>query len=241
MYVTLLVKHRHNDNGALHKVRTMHDGAISSAQTGGDLNRRERRRLAMIDAGRRLFLERGYEAVTLAEVVRLSGGSLSTLYELFESKAGLLAAVMTDHRFGMTESIDRAVAKGGAPAVQLRAIARAITADLAAPETLGLIRIVMAESLRDPAIGRWIYHAVHRTSANRLVDLFAEWREAGLADIPDADRAARMLFGLILSGMQARILYGDQAECEFAERVAMADEAVGLLVRGYNIATVEPA
>lgn len=219
----------------------MHNGAISSVPAAGEVSRRERRRAAMIDAGRTLFLERGYEAVTLAEVVRRSGGSLSTLYELFESKAGLLAAILTDHRFGMIDSIDRVVAEGGSPADQLRKVAHAITADLAGAETLGLVRIVMAESLRDPAMGRWIYQVVHRTSANRMVMLFSAWQQAGLADIPDPELAARMLFGLILSELQGSILHGDQGECDVAARKAVADEAVALFVRGYAIATVDPA
>ena len=52
--------------------------------------KREARRDAMLDAALELFLERGYGAISLTDVVKRSGGSLATLYELFGGKLGLL-------------------------------------------------------------------------------------------------------------------------------------------------------
>ena len=63
-----------------------------------DSGRRERRRQAIIDAARDLFVERGYDAVSLSEIVKRSGGSLATLYALFDGKAGLLGAIVANKR-----------------------------------------------------------------------------------------------------------------------------------------------
>src|SRR3546814_4201594 len=54
---------------------------------------RERRQSAILDAAESLFLEQGYERTSLAEIVKRSGGSLATLYELFGNKQGLLRAI----------------------------------------------------------------------------------------------------------------------------------------------------
>src|SRR3546814_8686691 len=56
---------------------------------------RERRQSAILDAAESLFLEQGYERTSLAEIVKRSGGSLATLYELFVNKQGLLRAIAT--------------------------------------------------------------------------------------------------------------------------------------------------
>src|SRR5688500_10647932 len=56
---------------------------------------RERRQSAILDAAESLFLEQGYERTSLAEIVKRSGGSLATLYELFGNKQGLLHAIAT--------------------------------------------------------------------------------------------------------------------------------------------------
>lgn len=56
---------------------------------------RERRQSAILDAAESLFLEQGYDRTSLAEIVKRSGGSLATLYELFGNKQGLLHAIAT--------------------------------------------------------------------------------------------------------------------------------------------------
>ena len=66
-------------------------------------SRRDARRHAMLDAALELFLEKGYGAVSLNEVVRRSGGSLSTLYDLFGGKLGLLKACVAERCSALLE------------------------------------------------------------------------------------------------------------------------------------------
>ena len=56
-------------------------------------NARARRHVAILVAAEALFIEQGYERTSLAEIVRRSGGSLATLYDLFGNKQGLLHAI----------------------------------------------------------------------------------------------------------------------------------------------------
>src|SRR3546814_2798082 len=51
--------------------------------------RQQDRRKAILDAAESLFLDQGFDRVSLAAVVGQSGGSLATLYELFGNKQGL--------------------------------------------------------------------------------------------------------------------------------------------------------
>lgn len=55
--------------------------------------RRESTRAALIDAGRRLFAERGYEAVSSEEIVAAAGVTRGALYHHFDGKRGLFGEV----------------------------------------------------------------------------------------------------------------------------------------------------
>ena len=55
--------------------------------------RREATRAALIAAGRKLFAERGFDAVSAEEIVAAAGVTRGALYHHFDGKRGLFAAV----------------------------------------------------------------------------------------------------------------------------------------------------
>jgi AcrR family transcriptional regulator len=57
---------------------------------------REQTRQALLREGRRLFSDRGYGAVGLAEIVQAAGVTKGALYHHFEGKAELFRAVLED-------------------------------------------------------------------------------------------------------------------------------------------------
>src|SRR3546814_4948641 len=69
--------------------------------------RRQDRRKAILDAAESLFLDQGFDRVSLAAVVGQSGGSLATLYELFGNKQGLLRAVIERGEQERRATLDR--------------------------------------------------------------------------------------------------------------------------------------
>lgn len=132
-------------------------GSVGSAEAGTG-TRRERRRVAVrervVDAARSLFETRGYEATTVAEIVRRSDIAYGTFFNHFPSKLHLLREVadhamrdlfenveevrkqpgdFAEHLVSLFErSADRTLAKGP----QHRELIAAMMA-LAFPETAG--------------------------------------------------------------------------------------------------------
>ena len=51
------------------------------------------RRAALLQAANTLFLERGFNAVSLDDIVQVCGGSKAAIYQYFGSKKGLLGAL----------------------------------------------------------------------------------------------------------------------------------------------------
>lgn len=206
-----------------------------------ETDRRERRRQAMLDAARELFVERGYDSVSLSEIVKRSGGSLATLYELFDNKSGLLGAIVASKRFCAHEEIDATVARGGVPAEMIADIAAIIIDSLSDDETIGLMRVVMGETLRDPAFAESIFTAAYLPSVERLARLFSEWNKAGLAVIPHPMLAVHAFFALVIHGQQSRAFYGAVCEATLPPRDIMLKEAVALFVTYYRISADGPA
>src|SRR5678815_2330398 len=102
--------------------------------------RGERRRQAMLDAAKAVFVEQGYANATLDEVIRRAGGSRATLYKQFGSKEGLFAGIITDICTGMVAPLSDS-ASGREPESVLLAFGRAFMAGLMEPSGLQLYRV----------------------------------------------------------------------------------------------------
>lgn len=68
------------------KPRRRYDSTVRQEQA-------RRSRWAVLEAARRLFLERGYAATTVAAIARDAGVSVETVYKAFGNKPGLVKAV----------------------------------------------------------------------------------------------------------------------------------------------------
>ncbi len=194
--------------------------------------RREKRRDAMLDAARALFLEQGYDTVSLSDVVALSGGSLSTLYALFGNKRGLLKEVMQTQFERDMRELDAIIGRGNSPAETLLDITLGTQEYLAAADMVRFMRFVIGESLRSPEFGQKFFENVHLRFVERYAALFGRWHDEGLLRIPDAGLAARQFTSLVLHDLHVRAIYtgGDGAAVSSHE----AEQAVALFLSHYQ-------
>jgi AcrR family transcriptional regulator len=108
------------------------------------------RRQAFLQAAREVFLEQGYEAASVNDVVRRAGGSLATLYAQFGNKEGLFFAVTQDQheRFvkALTpDNVDHLPLEQG-----LQAIGERYVQGLLARDNLAFYRIMIGEARKFP-------------------------------------------------------------------------------------------
>ncbi len=192
----------------------------SPAATG----RREKRREAILSAARRLFLDRGFDAVSVAEIVRESGGSLSTLYDLFDNKEGILAAVAIDNHTTRLATIQQlADVDGASPRETLGLLVRGLQHEMFAPESIGIIRILMAEALRNPQIAKLLDESANLAFSDMLISLFESWTRQGRARIDRPGIAADLLIGMLIHGpLKCRLERIDPDDREATARAAVA-------------------
>ena len=189
----------------------------------------------MLDAAAELFSEKGYEATTLSEIVARSGGSLTTLYELFGSKAGLLVA-MVGERCGHIAAVIDGVALGGrAPEEALSEIARYLL-KLTNSDAIGLLRIVIAVSPRQPELGRLFYEAGPLAGRRIMGRYLAAEARRGALCIDDPEAAAVDFFQMLLGDLQMRALCALPVAADGAEAEAHIERTVAAFMRLYSSA-----
>ncbi len=169
-------------------------------------DRRLERRRAMIEAAESLFLDQGYDATSLAAIVKRSGGSLATLYELFGNKQGLLRAIIElrdEHDRGPGYGQDCAMTP---PSELLRCYAHRVYSHVTSPRAIALKRIVITEALRDPEFARTLYEDIHLPPIRELAEILRRLDEDGKASIDDPMAAAGLFFAIVMSDAQLRML-----------------------------------
>ncbi len=170
-------------------------------------DRHERRYVAILEAAESLFIEKGFGNARLGEIVRRSGGSLATLYQLFGNKQGLLRAIAIRWR---DETIQRRAEHGIVSGKPIRDILIDYARDeidmWQSPRSVALVRMLVSESLRDRDFAIQIYRDIHLPFVAHLSDVFANWGASGAARIDDPDAAAHLFLSIISGDTLRRIL-----------------------------------
>lgn len=190
------------------------------------------KRQVILTAAGELFMHQGYGATSVDAVARAAGVSKATLYAYFTSKDALFATIVN-------EACHDNIVVGAFLPKEVTDLEAALTAlggrmlrFLLQDRALAIHRVVIAESVRFPELGRAFYDngpALFRT-------VFAAWlllqQDAGRLAIPDADLAADQFVGLLRLGVYTRATLGLSRPTD-AEIDATTAAAVRTFLKAY--------
>lgn len=216
--------------------------AVAGLARGAKPSRREARREAIMQAATQLFVEKGYGATSLNDVVRLSGGSLSTLYDMFGNKAGLFQAIVTHRCEMMTGLFDH-------PDVHSRPVGEALTEHgtrllsvLVADDTVAAMRTVIAEALQFPELAQVFYEAGPIQGRQRVAGYLAEQMRRGVLRTDDPVEAAADFCHLVIRDAQMNAIMGLPYPDTAAAITRQVGHAVEQFLRMYRAdGAVQPA
>jgi AcrR family transcriptional regulator len=194
----------------------------------------EEKRLAILEAAKEIFLERGYSAASMAEVSARVGGSKQTLYSYFASKEDLFFAVMLEKGASLVDPVFAILDNGDDLAAALREFAIAFLRLVSTEELIGFRRIIYAEGAKS-ALGRRFHEIGPKRCWSMLADVLRRAMDEGRMRRADPWLATMHFAGLCEAGSYQRLLEGAIDSLADEEMIEMAEAAVEVFNRGYDV------
>lgn len=137
------------------------------------------RRVLILEAARAAFAEGGYHRTSLEEIAEHAGVSKALLYEHFDSKRELHAAMLETHVTELLGRINAALADAEPGEARLRAGTEAFFSFL--EERRGAAAIMLRNS-GDPDVAEWLARLRTQVAAEIVAVMTAEVAELGAKD-----------------------------------------------------------
>lgn len=153
-------------------------------------------RHAIVDAAERLFLDRGFGAVSMDELAEGAGVARRTLYNQFASKEEIFREMLHRVSRQLEDVLPPGVETQGNVEDVLSVIARAIIALHKRPKYLGFFRMVVADSRQFPWIAKE-FEAIMEPQMERLARYLAHLTAMRVLDCRNPLLAAHQFTGVV--------------------------------------------
>ena len=182
-----------------------------------------------------VFLAQGFTETTMRDVAARAGASKETLYRHFAGKEGLFAEVVSNRARLLRGRLDADFERPNAMAEILRDLGITLLEAMTSAEVTSLMRLVVAEAPRDPAIGRIFYVLGPERTRERLTEYLEAARGRGEFTGRDAGLAASIFLGAVTSQSHtARLVLQDPPPMDRAEIEERVDAVVAMFVGHYG-------
>ena len=178
---------------------------------------RPERRGEILDAALALLRARGLAGVTTAALAKAAKCSKDTLYQLFENRDAILAALVDRQASALNATL---TAEAGAvpPEVALAEAGAQLLRLLTSEASLAINRAALADPTGD--LSRILIQRGKERSAPKITSLIMQLQSARLARIADSQEAYRIFYGLLVADRQILALHGARYRAEDPRLVA---------------------
>lgn len=202
-------------------------------QDGRTPDRGVARRQAFLQAAREVFLEHGYEAASVNDVVRMAGGSLATLYAQFGNKEGLFLAFMQDQHDRFAREMRPPVSVDGMPIEEaMQVIGEHFLRRLLQRDSLAFFRVMVSEGRKVPEPLRRYFS----TGGSNMIheELTCQLTRAGLSE-SDAKESVGYFVEILRSRHHFQSITDESYVLSDAELKAHVARAVRFLLNGMKL------
>ena len=159
-------------------------------------NGRRDSREAVVDAAQRLFLQRGFGAVSMDDLSEAAAVARRTLYNQFASKEEIFREMLRRVSAQLEHALPPGIETSGDVEEVLRRTAQAILGLHKQPEYVGFLRMVVADSRQFPWIAK-AFATVMDPQAERFTRYLAHQTAMGVLDCRNPMLAAHQFFGVL--------------------------------------------
>jgi TetR/AcrR family transcriptional repressor of mexJK operon len=189
--------------------------------------------LAILEAAKKLFIEQGYEGVSMDQIAAEAGVSKLTVYSHFGDKDTLFGEAAKAY---CEQQLPSALFSecGDLPLRDcLLQIGNAFVAMVLAPEAVAGHRILCTPQMAASPVPRMFWEAGPKRVQQMFADLIERRAAEGQLDVPDPARAASQFFVLLKGDVHAREVFGCQAgQCDIGAHV---EASVDMFLRAYAV------
>jgi len=195
------------------------------------------KRIAIVEAATRLFLDSGYQAVSMDAIADAANVSKRTVYSHFSSKETLFGAVMQMmcRRFNRMDSQDGPLI--GPPEEALVALGTDFLTLITSPEAVALYRVVTAEAPRYPKLAEVFAQNGPDPFCVLLSSYFEDQTRLGTLEIDQPTVAAQQFWELIKAPFHMKLLLGLAERPDTAAISASVKATVANFLRMYRPAS----
>jgi TetR/AcrR family transcriptional regulator, mexJK operon transcriptional repressor len=163
-----------------------------------------RSRVAVVEAGRELFLRKGYAGTTMEEIAALAGLTKRTVYNNYADKGALFLQIVTEV-MAYAEAFARSLHEEftvGVTAANLQHtlddLARRMALSIMRPEVVALRRLLIGEAREFPTLGAKYFDRAPGQVLDALASGFDHLGRMGLLRVADVRLAAEQFAYLIV-------------------------------------------
>lgn len=202
---------------------------------GVSTERSSQKKQAILNAATDLFIERGYNGVSVDAIVRKVGGSKSNIYNYFGGKEGLFCAIVEDLSLQILSPLQEANIDDLPPREALTAIGKRAMSVVLSDRAVALLRIVIAQNQQFPELGHLFFNTGPRRNCDCLAEYIEIQQQKGMLKPCDSQRAAKQFVGMFLGVNQMQRILGITAAPSEEEIASIVDDAVTTFLEGYGV------
>ena len=207
----------------------------SALEDGRDPPPENAKRRQILEGARSVFLSQGFDRASMDEIARAAGVSKGTLYVYFNSKQRLFEDLIVEDRRAQAEQIvDFDVADPDIRGVLTR-FGVNLCEMLQRPQTVALIRIVIAASAQFPDIGRTLYASGPAHGIKRISAYFDAQVARGALSMRDTELGAAQFIELCLCRSLKPLLFSVTGPASRASIEANVTSAVDMILAAYGV------
>ena len=190
----------------------------------------------ILEGARKLFLEEGFDAASMADIARRAGVSKGTLYVYFDSKERLFVELVHLEKVNQAEAIFGIDPANHDVGAMLRQVGIGFIEFLTAPHVTQSMRTVIAIGERMEGVGAEFYRAGPLLCSQKLSEYLKAQIAVGLLVTDNPILAASQFLDMCKSTLVLPLLFGATEAPTRAEIEPVVNSAVRVFLAAYGTA-----
>jgi TetR/AcrR family transcriptional repressor of mexJK operon len=180
-----------------------------------------------------MFLEHGFNTVSMDKIARAAPVSKATLYKYFDSKNVLFTAVIDELSDSLFQTMDEALLDSASVENNLKNIATAFVDLIFTEEALAIYRLVISECRDFPELGRLLYEGAPKDLLNQLEHYLIHINKLESINIASPAFAADAFLSLLKGELHFQCLLGIKEPPSVEEKKAHINQVVAFYSQGF--------